>query len=164
MRLSVSIMVVGHSDTLIMPYIDYYDIFYMNSNLSQINKLQTLQNRALRICHRTRPKVPTDMLHQSFQIPTLEPRREIHLLNFKYKNKSNVKNINNRNIPTRLHDAPVFTTIKPTCEEYTANVYYNGAILWNVPPVRIRNTTTYNIFKENIKMGFEPIITQCFFV
>ena len=91
-----------------MPYIDYGDIFDMNSNLNQINKLQILQNRALRICHRTRPKVPTNMLHQSYQIPKLITRRETHLLNFMYKNKLNVKIINNRNIPTRLHDAPVF--------------------------------------------------------
>ena len=108
---------------MIMPYIDYGDIFFMNSNLNQFNKLQTLQNRALRICFKTRPKVPTDMLHQSAQIPKLDARRETHLLNFMYKNKSNVNILNNRNIPTRLHDAPVFITIKPTCEKYKANVF-----------------------------------------
>ena len=137
--------------SMIMPYIDYGDVFFTNSNANQVKKLQTLQNRALRICYNARIYVPTDMLHQPSQIPKLDIRRKTHLLNFMYKNKNNTLLLNNRNIPTRLHDAPVFKTIKPTCEKYKANVYYKGALLWNGLPVCIRNTETYMIFKENKK-------------
>ena len=49
--------------SMIMPYIDYDDIFFINSNANQIKKLQTLQDRALRICFNTGPKVPINMLH-----------------------------------------------------------------------------------------------------
>ena len=118
----------------------------MYSNTKQVKKLQTLQNRALRICYRNRPNVPTNMLHQSAQIPKLKERRETHLLNVMYKNKTNVALINTRDIRTRLHDAPVFNTVKPNCQKYKANVYYNGAIMWNALPVHTRNMGTYDIF------------------
>ena len=136
--------------SMIIPYIDYGDIFYMKSNVTQVKKLQTLQNRALRICH-ARPNVPINILHQSAKISKLIPRREAHLLNFMFKNRKNIKRLNNRNVRTRLHDAPVFITSKPNSEKYKANVFYNGAISWNDLPVHIRNIETHNIFKNTQK-------------
>ena len=136
--------------SMIIPYIDYGDIFYLKSNAIQVKKLQTLQNRALRICY-DRPNVPTNMLHQSAQIPKLIPRREAHLLNFMFKSKNNPKRLNNRNVHTRLHDAPVFITSKPNNEKFKANVFYNGAISWNGLPVHIRNIETYTVFKNTQK-------------
>ena len=53
--------------SMILPYIDYGDIFFMKSNSAQVQKLQSLQNRALKFCFISKPKVPTDMLHQSAQ-------------------------------------------------------------------------------------------------
>ena len=45
-----------------------------------------------------------------------------------------------------MHDAPVFNTIKPNEEEYKANMYHKGAILWsNIRPT-IRNIETYDKF------------------
>ena len=119
---------------MILPYLDYGDIFIMNANSVQVKKLQTLQNRALNICHSI-PNVPINILHQSAQIPKLIPRRETHLRNFRFKNKSNPKIINNRNVRTRLHGAPVFITQKPNCEKYKANVFYKGDTSWNQLPV-----------------------------
>ena len=137
--------------SMILPYLDYGDIFYAKSNLKQISKLQTLQNRALKICYVTRPNVPLAMLHQSAQIPKLYARRIAHVLNFMYKNRLNVKFLNVRNIPTRLHDAPVFKTEKPNSEKYKANVFYSGAVLWNELPVHVRNIDSYPIFKNKQK-------------
>ena len=136
--------------SMIMPYLDYGDILFMNANVKRVKKLQTLQNRALKICH-DGPNVPIDMLHQSAQIPKLIPRRISHLLNFMYKNRSNKKILNTRDVCTRLHDAPVFITKKTNSEKYKANVFYNGATYWNKLPVHTRNTETYDIFKKKQK-------------
>ena len=136
---------------MILPYLDYGDIFYIKPNLKQISKLQTLQNRALKICYVTGPNVPLAMLHQSAQIPKLYARRIAHVLNFMYKNRLNVKFLNVRNIHTRLHDAPVFKTEKPNSEKYKANVFYSGAVLWNELPVHVRNIDSYPIFKNKQK-------------
>ena len=68
--------------TMILPYLDYGDIFFANTNSKQLKKLQTLQNRALRMCLNTRIDTPTEILHQSVQLPKLNPKRESHILNF----------------------------------------------------------------------------------
>ena len=68
-----------------------------------------------------------------------------------YKNKSNCKILNTRNVRTRLHDAPVFITKKPNCEKYKANLFYNYAISWNKLAVHTRNIETYDMFKNTQK-------------
>ena len=134
--------------TMVLPYLDYGDIFYIRASAKLLNKLQTLQDRALQICFKPQNNIPKEILHQSAQLATLEKRRDAHLLNFMYKNKNNIDYINNRNIRTRLHDAPVFLTTKPTCEKYKWNVFYNGAIQWNNLDIKTRNIETYDKFKS----------------
>ena len=137
--------------TMILPYLDYGDIFFINSNQKQIKKLQTLQNRALRTCLNTRLETPIEILHQSIQIPKLNARREAHLINFMFKYRNNNKFLNKRNVRTRLHDAPVFTTVKPNNDKYKNNVFYNGAVKWNNLASHIRNIETYDEFKWKTK-------------
>ena len=137
--------------TMILPYLDYGDIFFINSNSNQLKKLQTLQNRALKICINPEPDVTVEEIHQSVQLSKLNVRREVHLVNFMFKNKSNNKYVNNRNVRTRLHDAPVFITIKPNIEKYKNNVFYYGAVKWNNLPVNVRNIETYDKFKSTLK-------------
>ena len=79
--------------SMILPYLDYGDIFFMNASSVQVKKLQTLQNRALKICQSI-PNIPIDVLHQAAQIPKLIPRRVTHLRNFMFKNRSNLKILN----------------------------------------------------------------------
>ena len=134
--------------TMILPYLDYGDIFFMNSTLKQIKKLQTLQNRALRICTQNKVYIPTNILHQSVQLPKLDVRRETHLANFMYKYKNNELYVNKRNIRTRLHDAHVFKTTKPDCERFRNNVFYCGAVKWNSLSVADRNIDSYLKFKQ----------------
>ena len=64
-----------------------------------------------------------------------------------FKMKTNVNHLNMRDIRTRLHDAPVFELIIPTCEKYKNNVFYNGAVLWNNLTTETRNIETYEKFK-----------------
>ena len=121
--------------------------FFINANNKQLQKLQTLQNRALRICLNAAIYIPVEVLHQSAQLPMLRVRRMVHLRNFMFKMNTNIKYLNTRNICTRLHDAPVFELIKPSCEKYKNNVFYNGAVTWNNLPVNTRNIEMYEKFK-----------------
>ena len=54
------------------------------------------------IYYKSRPEVFMDILQQSAQVPELKARRVTHLLNFMYKNKTNNKLLNNRNVRTRM--------------------------------------------------------------
>ena len=64
-----------------------------------------------------------------------------------FKMKTNIDHLNLRDIHTRLHDAPVFETVKPNSEKCKNNVFYAGAVTWNNLPVAIRNIETYERFK-----------------
>ena len=79
-----------------------------------------------------------DIMHQSVQFPKLTMRREAHIVNFIFKYRNDVKYINNRDVRTRLHDAPVFITKKTNNEKYKQNVFYYGTIKWNNLPVNVR--------------------------
>ena len=58
--------------TKILPYFDQGDLSYMGSHLKSTDKLQKLQNRALRICLNTGPRNSRNTLHVQAEIPLLE--------------------------------------------------------------------------------------------
>ena len=69
----------------IVPYFDYRDIFLMSITSKTKQKLQKLQNRALRICLEAKGRTSVNMLHNTCYVSKLDDRRTIHLLNFTYK-------------------------------------------------------------------------------
>ena len=136
---------------MILPYLDYRDIFFINANSDQLKKLQSLQNRALKICFSTQPNINIEALHQTLLLPKLDIRREAHMVNFMFKLKNDVRYLTVRNIRTRLHEAPVFNTVKPNREKFKQNVFYYGAMKWNGLSVDIRNIASYDEFKSVTK-------------
>ena len=71
--------------TKVLPYFDYGDILYIGTNGKSLDKLQKLQNRALRICLRSPPRTPVISLHKRAGLPMLADRHHAHLLNYMYK-------------------------------------------------------------------------------
>ena len=57
--------------SMIAPILDYGDIIYAGSNCDNLEKLQRLQNRGLRICTNQTHYVPVIILHQRCSIPNL---------------------------------------------------------------------------------------------
>ena len=76
------------------------------------DKLQKLQNRALRICLNTGPRNSRNTLHVQAEIPLLEFRRISHLRNYMYKRKENPVYIENAQVNTRRHDAVMVKSVK----------------------------------------------------
>ena len=66
---------------------------YIGSHGQCLDKLQRMQNRALRICLRAPPLTPIRTLHVQTGVPLLEDRRRAHRLNFIYKRKNNINYI-----------------------------------------------------------------------
>ena len=56
-----------------------------------------------------------------------------------HKQTNNQTLLKEKRINTRLHNAPVFQTYKPTNELAKANVFYRGAIEWNALDSNVRN-------------------------
>ena len=137
--------------TMILPIFEYGDIAYDRADAKSLNKLQILQNRALRICINRNVHISRIELHQQCKISKLEVRRIAHLRMFMFKQCENELILNIREIHTRAHDAPLFKTDRPNNETYKRNIYYNGALRWNELTVDTRNIEDYSTFKNNQK-------------
>ena len=133
--------------TMIVPYIDYGDIITYNISNKYLNKLQTLQDRALKICFKPRIYTPSIILHRSANLAFLYKRRLCHVYNFMYKQQNNVNRLDLRKIYTRRRDAVIFKVKKPKCEKYKHNIFYYGCVLWNNLTVKIRKIETFEKFK-----------------
>ena len=137
--------------TMVLPYADYGDIFYDVARKGILEKLQIVQNKALRMSLGLDHMYPTLLTHQQAGISRLEPRRNMHLLNFMYKQQSNLTLVNNREVYTRAHDATIFLTIKPKNETCKKSALYRGAMSWNALNVPTRNIPEFEMFKLNRK-------------
>ena len=135
--------------SMILPYIDYADVIYSKARVGDLDKLQRLQNRCLKLCQGRDRYFNTDRLHQGAKTPFLSDRRTAHTLNFMYMRKDKKPGLlNKREIRTRANDAPLFETGVPRCEAFKRRVGYYGALKWNQLDPAVRNTPTYIRFKE----------------
>ena len=144
--------------TMLLPYFDYADVIFCKANQKDISKLQTLQNKCLRICMGKERRFDTNRAHKLSNVPFLEDRREAHVGNFMYKRKSKPGLLNRREIRTRAHDAPLFNVPIPRCEAFKRSVSYHGSSTWNGLRTEIRNTNNYLSFKHIQKQSmFLPL-------
>ena len=79
-----------------LPYFDYADVIFDKANLKDIDKLQTLQNKCLRICTGRDKRFDTERAHKLANLPFLKDRRTAHVRNFMFKRKNNKALLNNR--------------------------------------------------------------------
>ena len=65
--------------TKILPYTDYGDVLYHNCTQYLLDRLQRLQNIALRICTLKPRLYPTALLHRENDLNYLHERRHAHM-------------------------------------------------------------------------------------
>ena len=141
-----------------IPYLDYADIIFSKANSNVLDKLQTLQNKCLKICLGHNRRFSTDQVHKQSDIPFLSDRRNAHTLNFMYLRKSNRALLNTREIRTRAHDAPLFMVTVPRCEAFKRSVAYFGPGKWNDLAPNVCNRDSYVSFKYKQKLKMkEPL-------
>ena len=134
--------------SMIIPYFDYGDVLYHCSSVKLLDKLQSLQNRGLKICFGQGIGLTIEEMHIRSNMSFLQQRRVQHVYTFMYKQQTNHEILDVRNIRTRAHDASLYITIRPMCAKYKQNVFYYGARLWNLLPVNERKIDTYENFKN----------------
>ena len=137
--------------SMIIPYFDYADVIYNTANQDGLDKLQRLQNRCLKICKGLDRRFNTEELHAITKIPKLDARRKCHIHNFMYNKLSKPHLLDNRDIRTRAHDAPLFLVNIPKNETYKRSLEYTGAMAWNALPANIRSTDNVLTFKATQK-------------
>ena len=125
--------------TMILSVIEYCDIVYAGTTCANLNSIDNLFYRGLRICMYTNNHLSREILCQECKIAPLVNRRLAHLLVFMHKQTNNKSLIKRKTANTRLQTGPVFITYKPNNEMVKSNVLYRGAIEWNNIDAKHRN-------------------------
>ena len=125
--------------TMILPIMEYGDIIFNGTASNNLDKVNGLFYRGLRICMNYNYKISKEELCNDCKLKSLIDRRNVHLLLFMHKQSSKLSLLKKPKRCTRLHNAPVFNTYKPNNEKVKSNVLYRGAISWNNLPASDRN-------------------------
>ena len=142
----------------IVPYFDYGDIFLINISQKSIDKLQRLQNRALRICLAQDGRSNVNQLHNTCNINKLEYRRRAHLLNFVYKRAQSFEYVNEGRRELRRFDAPVLMETRANNKSFERSILYQGAKLWNDQLPADRSIATHKEFKRKQKCKLNELL------
>ena len=137
---------------MILPYMEYGDVFMSGANQVDLDKLQRLQNRGLRICLQSETRTTVYDLHKHSKLQKLEHRRVAHLRNLIFKKTLKAPEL--QAVPrrsTRANDGPLLVVAQPKNELFKKSVHYKGGILWNELDGEIRNIKDLNTFKRKTK-------------
>ena len=147
--------------SLIRPHFDYCDIVWGCCPKYLQDRLQILQNRALRIINKMDRYTSIDDLHNMSHIPTLKERRKIHLQIFMYKVFHNLAPNTITSKFKRTNDAYSHSTraaasnsfcIPSIDKDYGKNsLSYRGAICWNSISPENRKLPSLPQFKRAAK-------------
>ena len=136
--------------TMVLSVIEYGDIIYAGTSVGNLDKLDRLFYRGLRICLGNENIFTKEELCNECKISILSKRRDLHLLLYMHKQSSNPDLLKPKLMNTRLHMAPVFMQYKPVNEKARMNILYRGALLWNNLPAVKRNME-FKVFKAWLK-------------
>ena len=139
-------------NVMILPYLDYGDIVYQSAIMDKLNKLQKLQNRALRTITRydTYYKSTTE-IEQDLRALPLSRRRYLHLLNGTFRQAYQTKYVDNRNLLTRGRNKKLLICPGPKTEQLKKSVIYNTASRWNNCTLEQQQATSYSALKTKRK-------------
>ena len=129
-------------------------LLYLNRNLD-LEKLQRLQNSALRICFGiSDPRViSVDNLHQRANLRKFAERGDLQLLNIMYDSRTYDSYIKKAAVRTRQADKISFQVNEVQYDIYKCSPYYIGAGLWNTLPLETQLTGSKLQFKTRIRHG-----------
>lgn len=89
--------------SMILPLYDVGDIFYDSANAAYLNKLQILQNRAVRVLLQLPCRQNTDEAHSKLNLMKLKSRRKLHMIQIAHWMAHQNKYWDLRILKTRAH-------------------------------------------------------------
>ena len=147
--------------TLVQPYFDYCSQVWGGFGTTLCDKLQRLQNRAVRIITKSGYEVRSVNLLNQLGLPNLEARRnqQLSILMYKVRNEMAPSSLSNMFQKTNeVHEHQTrqakhdFQPPKPKTNYLKKAFSYRGAVAWNNLPSEIKNSESINTFKAKLKM------------
>ncbi len=147
--------------SLILPHLDYGDIIYDAMGSQDAAKLQTVQNKCLRICLNAEPRSSAKQLHEQANFPLLSDRRKIHTSKFVYNGLHSRASDNVNNMFTFVNETHVVNTRASTesvasvphvnLQISKGNVAYRGPKYFNELPTDVRTAPSHKSFNSRAK-------------
>ena len=140
-------------NTIVLPHFDYCTTIWDMSSSKQINRLQILQNRGMKIvlqCHRR-----THICDRLSKLKWLNVRQRLFYLKsiFMYKivNKLTPLYLSNMATPvTHSHNTrSKDTNSLARCLCHPKSIMFSGFQLWNSLPTNLKTTPSINVFKKH---------------
>ena len=137
--------------SMMLPILEYGDVFLSATTVKNRKKLQVLQNKGLRCALNIGTEVSTDDLHNEANLLKLQHRRELQILNFMYGVSDNNENRVTRadNVPvTRSQKKKVLKVRRPKTEKFKNSLAYLGPIKWNALPLDSHQSADKSDYKK----------------
>ena len=138
---------------MILPIIEYGDIFLTGATVDNKRKLQVLQNKGLRCALNLDRNTSTEELHKEAGLMKLKFRREQHLLNYMFDQamvESNLRTRKRVGVTTRSSKKNLLKTKRPKTDKFKKSLTYCGPKKWNLLPESIQFCSTQEEFKNKI--------------
>ena len=139
--------------SMIAPVMDYCSFYTGSSCQSELTKLQRLQNRALRICTKSRLReVSVNALHTVTGVLKLEDKRKKQLTKLMWKSALQGEAVTGEHARTRGDRKLKFRVRRPKSAFYQKSPYYRGVTLWNELDLRIQLIKTEAEFNREMNL------------
>ena len=139
---------------MILPIMEYGDIFLVGTTVENRKKLQTLQNKSLRCALLSDQDESVNELHKRARLQKLKIRREQHLLSHMYDLAiagKHVKKPKSVGVKTRSQNKRMLKLGKPNTEKYKKSLAYAGPQKWNALPEQYHHVKSRSLFNNRIK-------------
>lgn len=136
--------------SLILPVLEYGDLFLTSCTTKSLEKLQKLQNRLLRVAISPNIRTSNFDLHLKAKVLPVSYRRILSILRvmffLSFSNSRLVSNPANRSGHSFMFNMPF-----PRSKLFQVNICYLGRKCWNSLPRHIRMMRNYKMFKKKVK-------------
>ena len=140
---------------MLLPILEYGDIFLSASSAENRKKLQVLQNKGLRCVFGVDiDSSSSDDLHARAGLLKLKYRREQHMLNFVYDwslDSTLLVTKSDSMRTTRSSCKTLFKLKKPRTEKFKKSLVYKGKVKWNELPLEFHQSASKAMYKLMIQ-------------
>ena len=139
---------------MILPILEYGDIFLTSAPKELKGRLQKLQNKALKCALNKDKRYSTNALHKEAKLLKLNHRRKLHLIEhyFRLSRMQNFKEWKKRpKIGTRSSKKKLMTIKKPNTTRYQNSIFSKGPKAWNALPNELQRIEEPLLFKAKLK-------------
>ena len=139
--------------SMLLPYADYNSVFFSGLCNFEQNKIQILQNIAIRICLNVKDPmlVSVKKLHEKVKVLPIDLRRKYlqGILCYRLINLKALSMVNNRT--TRAGYGPLIETYLTHTKRIQVSPPNNAYDMWNSLRPEVRNSDSCKIFKSKLK-------------